>query len=307
MDKRLFTLLMSRRATFARTITPTWGAELLTDPGLEGTYTAGLCAGFTKAGSPTVAQSADVHGGSKAQEFTPVANGNGIYYASLTSVSGFQRVSQWSKRTAGASGKNNIQLVTTFGTIKYVPGQTWADWTETEIIARTGGASTLYVAINRDASVFDTVIVDDVSHKKLVLASALATPTQHAADAIVRAGVTAPVPYQGGVAMNLNSATSPTYGVLAYVDANPLGTVGTVAATLDQIVNNVFTRLIHAVVTYVAGASIEVRNTGTTYQLWYNGVQIGTDQTISDATIRAGTIAAQFATSPNVIFASYTP
>ncbi|MFZ2992515.1 MAG: hypothetical protein WA061_02255 [Microgenomates group bacterium] len=294
-------------ATFARTISPTWGSELLSDPGLEGIYTAGLCAGFSKGGSPTVSQSADVHGGAKAQEFTAVANSNGIHYGSLASVVGFEKISAWSKRTAGASGKTNIQHITTFGTIKQIFSITWADYTQIELVARNNGASDLYPCINRDASVFDTVIVDDISHKKLTLSTALATPKTHDSDAIVRAGVTVPVCYQGGVAMNLNSLSTPTYGVLAYVDGNPLGTVGTYAATLDQIINNVWTRLVHAVITYVAGASIEVRNVGNTYQLWYNGAQIGADQTISDATIRAGTIATQFATSPNVIFASYAP
>jgi hypothetical protein len=297
---------------FARTITPTFGAELLPDPGLEGTYTSGLVTtnGMVKSGSPVVAQSSDVHGGAKAQEFTPVANSNLIWLSPIpASVTGFKRFTEWYKRTAGASGKIEVQSFGIGGSgCTYRPKLTSATWAQIEIISRDNSASSFQgVAINRDASVFDTVIVDDLSLTKLTLSTALATrKTIAAAGAIVKASVTLSASYQGGVITNADSLSNPKYFVLGYVDANPTtSTVGAVFCTLDQVVNDVWTRLIHAVVTYVAGAPVEVRNSGNTYQLFYNGAQVGTDQTITDATLRAGTLAAQFATSPQVVFADF--
>jgi len=68
--------------------TPTLGAELLTDPGLEGTYTAGKANALTKTGLPTLTESADAHGGSKAQEFTGAAITNAVYWAAVAGVAG---------------------------------------------------------------------------------------------------------------------------------------------------------------------------------------------------------------------------
>jgi hypothetical protein len=59
-----------------------------------------------------------------------------------------------------------------------------------------------------------------------------------------------------------------------------------------------YTELISTAVAYSAGAFVEVRRlAGTdTYQLFYNGSQVGTDQTISDAAISAATLHGYFNT-----------
>jgi hypothetical protein len=58
-------------------------------------------------------------------------------------------------------------------------------------------------------------------------------------------------------------------------------------ATLIKYVGTTPTVLIdNTAATYVAGASVEIRKTAaTTFQLWYNGSQVGIDQTVSDAGI----------------------
>src|SRR3990167_3969201 len=82
-------------ASNAAVNTPTQGAEMFTDPGLEGNYTAGLNDNLTKIGSPIVSQSADVHGGSKAQEFTGVAANDRIQQAQTLIVGTWYRASCW--------------------------------------------------------------------------------------------------------------------------------------------------------------------------------------------------------------------
>ena len=58
---------------------------------------------------------------------------------------------------------------------------------------------------------------------------------------------------------------------------------------------------------YVAGALIELRRTAaTTYQLWYNGSQIGTNQTISDAGLLACTHVGLYSTRSDTTFANFS-
>lgn len=59
--------------------------------------------------------------------------------------------------------------------------------------------------------------------------------------------------------------------------------------TLSKQVNGVSATLIAATtVSFVSNALLELRRTGpTTYQIWYNGSQVGTDQTISDVEFAA--------------------
>jgi hypothetical protein len=65
---------------------------------------------------------------------------------------------------------------------------------------------------------------------------------------------------------------------------------------LDKYVGGTRTNLIATTAAYVAGATVRVVKNGTTYQLFYNNVQIGTDQTISDAGIISNTIHGLFST-----------
>lgn len=69
---------------------------------------------------------------------------------------------------------------------------------------------------------------------------------------------------------------------------NPTGT--SVAVIASKAVAGTATTLIGSTsIAFVANALLEIRRTAaTTFQFWYNGTQIGTDQTVSDATILAG-------------------
>lgn len=92
-----------------------------------------------------------------------------------------------------------------------------------------------------------------------------------------------------GLVAKLDSISSPANGIFAYHD-------GTNVVML-KLVSGTYTQLISTAVTYSAGATMELRNpSGTTWQLWYNGSQRGTDQTISDASVVAGTLAGGFST-----------
>ena len=93
---------------------------------------------------------------------------------------------------------------------------------------------------------------------------------------------------QGGLVMNLDSSASPSNFVLAYTDG--------VDAFLEKSVSGTYTTLLSVPITYVSGATVKVIKTGTTYQLFYNGTKVGTDQTISDSSIVGNALYGLFST-----------
>lgn len=82
-----------------------------------------------------------------------------------------------------------------------------------------------------------------------------------------------------------DSLTNPlSYLSLVYT----IDTAGAALLGLTKYVNDARTALIAATaITFVANAPCELRRlpSTNTFQVWYNGVQVGTDQTVSDAAI----------------------
>jgi hypothetical protein len=157
--------------------TPVLGVELFTDPGLEATYTAGLCDSLVvSGGSPTLAQSADVHGGAKAQQFTATARYNSIRQAMPAGArlaNTWYQASLWSKRTAGAGNGvyaylNGSDIDRPFSVI------TSAAYIQQTITFKINAALSYqrFALIDaNDAGSYDTVIVDDFSYKLLPIST----------------------------------------------------------------------------------------------------------------------------------------
>lgn len=125
---------------------------------------------------------------------------------------------------------------------------------------------------------------DDFFNYELTLATLFLTRDFGAANVDASAKITfsASVPAQAGVVLNLDSALSPANFVLGYHDGTN--------AILVKCVGGTYTSLINTSATYSAGAALRVVKSGpTTYQIWYNGTQRGTDQTVSDAGIISNT------------------
>jgi len=79
--------------------------------------------------------------------------------------------------------------------------------------------------------------------------------------------------------MNMDNPSNPTNMITCIHDGTNL--------VFSKRLNGAVTPLINTAVTKVDGAAPEIRRAlGTnTYQAFYNGSQVGTDQTISDASI----------------------
>jgi hypothetical protein len=140
----------------------------------------------------------------------------------------------------------------------------------------------------RSAATSASLYFDDASLKALTLASLFASINSDQNDVRVQAEATLTINTQAGVVVNLDSAVAPANFVIGFHNG--------VSAKLVKCVAGIYTELITAVAAYGAGRVVQVRKSGTTYQLYYNGVQIGADQTINDAGIINNTIHGLFST-----------
>lgn len=137
-----------------------------------------------------------------------------------------------------------------------------------------------------------TGLYDELSLKPLTLSSLFSnTYSLSPALSSIKVNVTIPNYCQAGIVRNLDSTGSPANFILGYYN-NSDG-----KAYLDKCVAGTYTNLIATTTTYAAGAILEVKRTADfTYQLFYNGSQVGTDQTIGDFAIYQGKIHGLFST-----------
>lgn len=270
------------------TNTPSVGAELLPDPSLEGTYTAGRCTTLAFNGSPTVAQSADVHSGAKAQEFTAVAQSNALVFANLTPTAGaWYLYSFWGKRPSG-TGTNQRSQATSSSNMR-PQGSTSAmifsgasyNQRRTSFITNGVTALTATAFFEAGTSAFNLVRGDDYSMKRLTYADlfALREPTQ--ANVSLKATPnTLSDQSLSGIVGRANAQSSPTSALFAFFRRNGVET--SMNISLVELAGGVYTTLIAETgVTEAAGARLELRLSDTTAQLFYNGVQVGANQTVS--------------------------
>jgi hypothetical protein len=153
---------------------PTLGSELLTDPGLEAAYTGGLCGSISAAtgGTPTEVTSG-VHGGSKAQGWTPDGNFQSVIDVRTPTAQRWYKWLVYIKRTAGTGGKILTQLSQTMaGYSRFV---TSASYIQSGAVVYTDNTDNLtsYYAIQGNGG-FDTVVVDDASLKVITASSLFA-------------------------------------------------------------------------------------------------------------------------------------
>lgn len=289
---------------FVTSITPTYGAELISDPGLEGVYTGGLCAGLSNQnGGPS--QSADVHSGAKAQQSQISAQYGFIRKQTIpVTIGTWYRFAEWAKRTAGATNDNvpNFYALTT--QYVYTPPITEANWTlkEGRFHALASNNGELRISSSGAAAGWDTVIVDDISVKAINFPSMLAKlKTSASGDTCIGVKLTPIACVHGGLILNLDSAINPQNYVIAYLEKVNSGLTylhidkcvgGTVAVILGGVTNPV---------TIAAGAELEIKKTGTTYKVYYNRALV-TSQTINEGTINNNTLHGQFANSDRIIF-----
>lgn len=138
--------------------------------------------------------------------------------------------------------------------------------------------------------------VDDVTVKPLTKETLIAVLPSSEVDVAAQAAVYHATGH-AGVFVNLDNAANPQNFVVGYL----VRQAGSYICRLEKVVAGTYTQLISAAVTHVSGAVVQVRKSGTTYQLFYNGTQVGTDQTVSDIGVVNNTIHGLFATGTSTV------
>lgn len=266
----------------AATNTPSVGSELLTDGGFENWSSATNLTSWTEsiAGTSTINQeSTIVDSGTYSARFDIDSSSSGcsIRQTVAVAVGDFERVAV-RVRASDDTAIIRIQSgasTTTGGTL--TPGTSWTDALVTLAPSVTNQQLFLSRGIAPNASLY----FDNASAKIMVPASLMTFRDQLVTGPItVRAGWNIPDGQHAGVVVCANSTSDPTSYVRARFDRI------TETVKMSKVVSGTVTELISSSATYFAGAHVEIRRTAsTTFQLWYGDVQVGSDQTISDAGI----------------------
>jgi hypothetical protein len=149
---------------------PVLGPNLLSDPGLEANYTGGLCDTISKYGTSFVAQSADVHSGSKAQQFAATAKRQNLYFNPITPSPGvWYRCTAWGKRLSGSGGTVRCGIYQNNGQQRLSQAFVETDYTQKVVPYKPADASGIYVfaAYESDDTPLDAIVVDDVAFQAL--------------------------------------------------------------------------------------------------------------------------------------------
>jgi hypothetical protein len=270
---------------------PTLGTELLPDPGLEATYTAGLCASLYKShAGVTATESADAHGGSKAQGFLSDAAYHYLYKYLAATANTWYQFSGWAKRAAGTGSTvvlSAYQASSGPNTSATSLPYTAADWTQYHLTKRTfdTGNFIYYAALEKGSS-FDTVIVDDLSLKAITQSTMFAL-RKAKTGATVKAKYTWNGMGSCGVVARANAASNPNTFLLAHYHHIEMYAY----CALEKCVNGTWTTLISTYTNSPGSGGggiptntqwLEIRCSGNTIQLFQNNIQVGTDQTVTD-------------------------
>lgn len=231
--------------------TPTQGAELFVNGGF------GADANWTKGTGWTIAAGVASH----------AAGGSGSITETVSIIGGWFR-EVWTLLNYSAG---NFQARPGFSSSARTANATYTD---------SGRATATTAGVTGSTS--GAGDIDNLSLKQLTLSTLFCT--KDFGNAFASASVKAVIVNGNacGIVLNLDSTSSPANFIVGYHDG--------VNARLEKSVAGTYTSLINTAATYSAGAAIEVRQTVLgTYQLWYNGVQIGTNQVVADAAILAAT------------------
>ena len=262
--------------------TPVPGASVVTNGEMEA---GNPPTGWNAQGTPTTYEASGVqkHGGAASLHVVAdAANEGGMRNVAVT-IGRWYRVSAWKYRIAGGG-----QMIFSSGMAASVSdsGNT-NTWFELSAVDRATGANPeMYI---RQTGASGESYFDDAAVQPLVLTelfrllpASVASVTAEVVVAAMKAGT------QAGLVINVDSPTTPLNFVLAYTDR--------VTAYLVQCVNGTYTVKASGAITYGAAKILKVIKNGTTYQLFYDGTQVGADQTINAMN---GTYHGLFSTYPS--------
>ena len=279
--------------------TPGLGAEILSDPGLEATYTAGLCTSlgnWYNGGDPHYAQGNSVHGGTKAQNLSATGTNGAVYITPVSTIGVWYQFSVWAKRISGTS--NNVRMDAADGGVS--PVMNAASYTQYFTTYRGAFTNNEIRPARSFSGAGDSVAIDDISFKTITVANMFATVNTDTQNVSVEVAVTAANGVTAGVVLNLDNPINPQNFVVGYI--RPDATFNDVELVLEKCVAGTWTNkiAISGMGITASGQILKVTKTCTTYALYWNGSQVGTNQTISDAGIVSNKRHGLFSTNPTI-------
>jgi hypothetical protein len=169
--------------------------------------------------------------------------------------------------TTSAQSLGTVGLVV--GGVANLTHNTNATFTETQ------RASTSAFAVR--AATGNTGNVATVSARPLTLSTLFRSVDAGSADGFAETAVTGPTStsgVQGGLVLNLDSAASPANFIIVYLD-------GAGNVKVDEAVAGVYTNKVSAAVTYSAGAVLRAARYGTSLDVYYNNLKVGSTLTMT--------------------------
>lgn len=266
--------------------TPTEGAEMYTDPGLENWASASNLTSWSEytAGTSTHNQDSTApHGGTYNMRMDIDAGGS----RTETTQTPARTVGNWYKMRAWIKGSAAItpRLFTdNQQPSSVIPQSITTSWLQAiggYLCRINSGATGVQTFGNNSLSIH----CDDLSHKALTTTELYAYIPPTVANATVASDWTyaAQNVAPAGILMNIDNPANPqNYVAIFLTGANN-------AVWVSKVVNGApgASQVASIAATYVAGATLQVVKVADNYKIYYNGVQIGTGggYTISDASI----------------------
>lgn len=281
--------------------TPTLGSELLTDSALENWSSATNATSWTEtvSGSSTVNREASVvHSGTYAARLDVDSSASNVAIGQNVSatIGKWYQLSGWLRSSLATGGIARMFPVNT--SMADAPFDLTDQWVQYYATGRATSATITPSVLRRTGAGSQSIYADDLTLKEIPLADMIASVD--AEEPGLACGVAIPQYYPYVQA-----------GIISHWDGSNnfiLGIKHSTAARLYKCVAGTYTQLISASAAYVVGSAprIEVRRpSGNTFQLWWNGAQLGTDQTISDAGIVDNTRYGLFSSINIVRFARF--
>lgn len=270
---------------------PVVGAELLANGDME---IGDPPTGYTASGTSVLTRSIDAYAGTYA---FGIERGSGNIAATITATAtngAWLRLSAFAKLVSGVSaGITGDELA-----IKPIATHSLSGYAPVAFTDRAA-VTTIYLYLLVTNTAGSQALFDNASIVPLTLSSLVSTSLYTSADIDLSAAVTLTTGTQAGFAARVDDPANPANFLLAYLD-------GAGNVKLDKCVGGTYTNLVSGAVTYGASKLLRLLCIGTSVSVYYDGTQVGTTQTVSDAGIVGNVNHGLFSTYASNSFASYT-
>lgn len=269
--------------------TPVPSSELLINGSME------LDSNWASYGTPVTNErsTGQVHGGTYSRKLVADSNFDAIGQSVALSVGTWYRVQAW---TYLESGTGIVIQDYNFGV--WLAGNiTSGSWVLLSLTFRATVGSSLFTLRSFQSSPI-TAYIDDASFGPLALSSLVSLLETACSNVFCSVALTrTSTLMQAGLAVNFDSTSSPTNGVLVYIYVTNIYIAKIVAGTWTQVSSTAYT--------YSAGARLVVAKNGTEYRVYYNDAFV-VAVTISDAGIVNNTLHGMFSTDASNTLDDFT-